>query len=403
MDISAHLGAEIHGLRRDGRGLSLLAVAVGWAVLLGTRMIYPVLLPYFRDAFDLSLTLAGLLVTILWFGSAVGQLPSGVITDRYGGRVVMALGATLVAVALVGVVAASTPIALVVGTGVVGIGQSLYPVARITVLSGLYPDRLGSALGVTMAMGDLGQTVLPPIAGLLAAAFAWQAGLAFAIPMLLLVTVGIWVTLPEHGPPDGGRDAVSARRAKSLLSELRRANVTFVSLILVLYFLTWQAFTGLYPTYLIAVKGLSGSAAGLLFSAFFALGIVVKPLSGAAFDRIGMRNALVVVLVGPAVGLAVLPFVEGFWRLAGVTAAVSLMLGSGTITQSFLANRFSEELRGTGLGLVRGVVGVVGSLGPVIFGGLADRGYFDEGYLLLAAMLVLVVVLTLRLPNAGST
>jgi membrane protein len=64
-------------------------------------MIYPVLLPYFRDAFGLSLTIAGLLVTILWLGSAVGQLPGGIFADRYSERLVLATGAILVAVALV--------------------------------------------------------------------------------------------------------------------------------------------------------------------------------------------------------------------------------------------------------------------------------------------------------------
>nr|WP_231751679.1 MFS transporter [Halogeometricum sp. CBA1124] len=159
----------------------------------------------------------------------------------------------------------------------------------------------------------------------------------------------------------------------------------------------------MYPTYLVEVKELSSSAAGVLFSGFFAVGVLVKPLAGAAYDRIGMRNALVAVLVGPIVGLALLPFVEGFWSLAAVTAVVSTMLGSGAITQSFLSEAFSEDVRGTGLGVVRTSVATLGAAGPVLFGGIADRGYFDEGYLLLAAVLVVVVLLTLRLPTSAQS
>jgi fucose permease len=116
-----------------------------------------------------------------------------------------------------------------------------------------------------------------------------------------------------------------------------------------------------------------------------------------------MRNALVAVLVGPIVGLALLPFVEGFWSLAAVTAVVSTMLGSGAITQSFLSEAFSEDVRGTGLGVVRTSVATLGAAGPVLFGGIADSGYFDEGYLLLAAVLVVVVLLTLRLPTSAQS
>jgi ACS family hexuronate transporter-like MFS transporter len=39
------------------------------------------------------------------------------------------------------------------------------------------------------------------------------------------------------------------------------------------------------------------------------------------------------------------------------------------------------------------------SLGPVLFGAVAERGFFDEGYLSLALLMALVTLLTLRLPS----
>ena len=394
---------EGKALWHGGNGPPLFAVATGWGLLLGTRMIYPILLPYFRDTFDLSLTIAGLLITILWLGSAVGQLPGGMLADRYSERVIMASSAILVGAALVLVVTAPTASILFAATGMVGLSQSLYPIARITILSHMYPERIGSALGVTMATGDLGQTVLPPVAGVLAITYAWQAGLGFLIPLLFVVGVAIWVAVPAHQHAYTGGHTFSAERIRLLFSEIRASKLGFVSVILVLFFLTWQSFTGLYPTYLVEVKGLSSSTAGLLFSAFFACGVVVKPVAGATYDRIGMRRALVIVLAGPAVGLGALPFIEGFWPLVGITALVSTMLGSGAITQSFLADAFSAEIRGTGMGVVRTITAIIGATGPVLFGAIADRGYFDAGYLVLAGLLVVVILLTLRLPRASPT
>lgn len=401
MDIIGAIVTEAKELWDGGKGLSLLVIAVGWGLLLGTRMIYPVLLPYFRDSFDLSLTIAGLLITILWLGSAIGQLPGGILADRFSERLVMTISVFVVGVALSLVVVAPTAGLLFAATGFVGLGQSLYPIARITLLSHIYPDRVGSALGVTMATGDLGQTILPPLAGLLAVSFAWQAGLTFLIPILVIAGVAIWTTLPAQERTSQSGTPLSVARVRLLITDLRESNLLFVSVILVLFFLSWQSFTGLFPTYLVEVKGLPSSTAGLLFSIFFAFGVIVKPLAGAAYDRIGMRNSLVLVLIGPALGLGVLPFIEGFWALAGVTVVVSTMLGSGAITQSFLANAFSTEIRGTGLGVMRTITATIGSTGPVLFGGIADRGYFDEGYLLLAGVLVIVILLTLRLPRSS--
>ena len=210
MSLVASVKREATALRADGKGRSLAVIAGVWGVLLGTRMIYPVLLPYFRETFGLSLSVAGLLVTVLWLGSAVGQFPGGVLADRYSERSVMTVGAAVVAAAVLVVVAAPTAIALFVSTALVGLGQSLYPIARITILADVYPDRIGSAFGVTMATGDLGQTVLPPVAGTIAAAVAWQAGLGVVAPLLLVGAAALWVLLPrtvDSGDGDAGAAA----------------------------------------------------------------------------------------------------------------------------------------------------------------------------------------------------
>lgn len=398
MSLVASVRREARALLADGKGRSLATIAGAWGLLLGTRMIYPVLLPYFRETFGLSLTVAGFLVTILWLGAALGQLPGGILADRYSERSMMTLGTLVVAAAVAGVVAAPSAFLLFAATALIGVGQSLYPIARITMLADIYPERIGSALGATMATGDLGQTVLPPVAAALAAAVAWRAGLGFMAPLLVLAAVALWAALPRTASADaGGVDALSADVARRVLAELRRQNVVFIAFILFLYILVWQAFTGLYPTYLVEEKGLASATASLLFSLFFAVGVVVKPVAGATYDRIGIRLSLVMVLAGPVVGFALLPVVEGLPALVAVTALVSPMLGSGAITQSYFSDAFSEEVRGTGLGVVRTATATLGAGGPVLFGTLADRGYFDEGYWLLGAVLFVVVVLTLRI------
>jgi len=128
----------------------------------------------------------------------------------------------------------------------------------------------------------------------------------------------------------------------------------------------------------------------------------VKPVAGAAYDRLGMKLTLVLVLLGPIGGFVLLPIIEGFWPLALVTVLVSTMLGTGAITQSFLSDAIPDDIQGTGLGIVRTTSSTLGAAGPVLFGALADRGYFDEGYVLLAAVLAVVVLLTLRLPASAA-
>lgn len=400
MSLVASIRAEAASLLGRGKGKILAPVAVGWGLLVGSRMVYPVVLPNLRELFDLSLSTAGLLVTVLWLGSAVGQLPSGVLTDRYTERRMMVTSTLTVAAALSLVVIAPTALLLYGATALVGIGMSLYPIARITILTETYPDRLGSALGVTMATGDLGQTLFPPLAGVLTAVLAWQFGFGVLIPSLLVVALALWVALPDTSTNDTDGTELSVERLRYVVSELWSPALVFMTVVLFLFIFIWQTFSAFYPTYLAEEKGLSETVASALFGLFFGFGVVVKPLAGSAYDRIGMRRSLVIVLVGPVIGLVLLPFADGVWALVGITALVSTMLGTGAITQSYLSELFADDMRGTGLGAVRTTAATLGASGPVLFGVVADRGYFDEGYLALAGIMVVIVLLTLWMPES---
>ncbi|ELY63679.1 MFS transporter [Natronobacterium gregoryi] len=400
MNVRTAVGDELKALWAGGKGTSLVVVATAWGLLVGARMIYPVVLPYLQDTYGLSLSVAGLLVTVLWLFGSLGQLPGGLLADRYDERLLLTASTLIVAVALGAVVTSASPVVLFLATAVWGLGHSLYPIARITFLSNRYADRLGSALGVTMATGDVGQTVLPPIAAAIAAAVAWQAGLGFVAPLLFLGSIVIFVVLPTTGSSTEPANSTSLRDTLGILTELRNPAMGFMSAILFLYIFIWQSFTAFYPTYLTSVKELSPSVASLLFGLFFAVGVVVKPVAGAAYDRIGMRGSLVIVLLPPVVGFTLLPLVDSVWVLVGVTALISTMLGSGAITQSYLADSFSEEMQGTGLGVIRTATATLGAGGPVLFGVIADYGFFDQGYFALAGIMAVVILLTLRMPRS---
>lgn len=400
MNVRTVLRREVKGLWGDGKGTSLGAVAIAWGLLNGGRMVYPVIIPYLQTAYDLSLTVAGLLVSVLWFFAAIGQLPGGVLADRYNERTLMGASTIIVAVALGLVITASSPVILFSATAIWGVGHSLYPIARITFLSNLYSERLGSALGVTMATGDIGQTVLPPVATVLAAAIAWQVSLGFVAPLLILAGIIIFATSSNQNSIERPTSTESIWDTVDVLTELRTPAMGFMTGILFLYMFIWQSFTAFYPTYLTSVKGLSPSVASILFGFFFAVGVLVKPVAGAAYDRIGMRRSLIGILTPAVAGFLFLPVIDNIWFLVGITALISTMLGTGAVTQSFLADSFSDEIQGTGLGVVRTITAALAAGGPVVFGVIADYGYFDAGYVVLAMIMAVVIGLTLRMPKA---
>jgi len=297
-DVSASKRA-IAELRSGGRRKTLLAVAFGWFLSISVRMIYPALLPHLRGAYDLTLTTAGLLLTVLRIAYAVGQLPGGILADWAGERLLLIASSLLAATMFALVVVAESVVVPFLATALFGAGTALYGVSRFTILNETHSDQLGTATGVTMAAGDLGNAVMPPAAGFVAAAVAWQYGFGIAVPLFVLAAVGLWTTLPRQEP---AATPLSESLADDVVPTLSRPVVLRGTALLVLWSVIIQAFTGFYPTYLVDLKGVSVVVATALFGFFFALGILLKPIAGQAYDSMGVRIPLLAIT--SAAGLA---------------------------------------------------------------------------------------------------
>jgi MFS family permease len=327
-------------------------------------------------------------------------LPGGILADKFGERRILVVSTVISAGTIAFVAAATSAPVLFAATTLFGLGTALYGVSRFTALSEIYPDNDGSAIGVTMAAGEAGNVVMPALAGVVAAAVAWQLGFGIAVPLFVLVGVGLWLFVPERTADDESAiDSVSADAARYIFEEISRPSILLVGLLQILGYSIWQAFTGFYPTYLIEVKGFSSSVAAGLFALFFATGIVVQPVSGTAYDRIGLNRILPIIMGLTAVGMVAVSFVESFWAVVAATAVLSSLLGQATVTLSYITSALPRDMRGTGLGAIRTVYMGLGAASPILFGAFADRGFFDEGFLVLAAVAAVVSLLSLRISD----
>lgn len=399
MEPLSRFGRTVTELRSDGRGAILVTIAAGWFFSLGVRMVYPALLPHIRTAYGLDLTTAGLLLTALWVAYALGQLPGGVLADRIGEGTVMTASTLVSAGMLTMAVTAGSAEMLFLATVLFGLATALYGIARFTALSDLYPENDGAAIGVTMGAGDMGNAVLPPVAGLLAAVFAWQHGLGFTIPLFVAITVALWATVPARtSGSTSAVDSLSFGTVRYVGSAVLRPSIVTVVSVQILLYWVFQAFTGFYPTYLIEEKGLPSTLATGLFGLFFALGILIKPLSGSAYDRFGVKRPLRAVVVILTIALALLPFVDQLPFLVALTVPLSLLLGYAAITLPYMTSALPADVQSTGLGVLRATYMTIGAMSPVVFGAVAERGFFDQGFVALAAMAGATLLLTARIP-----
>jgi MFS family permease len=384
-------------LRGGGRGWLFVVVTVGWLLSIGTRQVFPALLPQVRTALDLDLTGAGLILTALWLAYALSQFPGGVLGDRFGARAVLVAST---AVTGVGVLVAATAPAVetfVLGTVVFGAGTGLFSTTRMTLVSDVYPRVAATALGLNQAAGNVGTATLPVVVGLLAATtLGWRGGLGLMIVPFAATIVGLWLTVPKRSrKPTERRDDRSVRLA--VTSVLQPAPQLALGMLFTMG-LVYQGFTSFYPTYLVTTKPVSDSTAALLFGLFFATGVAVQPLAGAASDRIGTRATLVGCVVTTGVALAVLTVADDLLVLVPLTVLLGAQLGFWPVANSHVIAILPDAVQGSGFGLIRTTYLVVAAGSPTVIGLLADLGRFDEAFLLLAGSAGVALLFVLRLP-----
>jgi sugar phosphate permease len=163
----------------------LAAGTVAQATFSASTVGLGVMTPVLREEYGLSLGQIGALLSAAWFGACVTLLPWGLAADRYGERLVLALGLAGSAVCLVGAADAGSfevLFGLLVVAGATG--ASVNSASGRAVMFWFSPRERGLALGIRQTAVPLGALlvaiVVPPLAaeGGSKAAFLFLAGLS---------------------------------------------------------------------------------------------------------------------------------------------------------------------------------------------------------------------------------
>lgn len=403
MNIYARVRNIVSPLWSEGRGWILLFVAFGWLLTLGTRYVFPALFPHLRSTLGLNLTTLGTLYTLLWATYAVGQFPAGFVGDVIGVRRTLTYSTLLSAVALLFIGFVTSFELLVVGMVLFGATSALYGPARFTIMTRIYPEYAGTAIGLTQASGQIGNVVLPAVSGVVATLFVWQAGFLYIIPLFVLAGIGIWAVAPSPRDADTeageGPDSPSVRGIVAItFSPLTIVLTGILSLAVFII----QGLTAFYPTYLVEMKELSPTTAATAFALLFASATVVQPVAGTLNDRIGTQRALLLIAGVLVVSLPLITLTTTFSQIIVVTVLLGGIFGTTPIVLTFLTKSLPEEIQGSGIGLVRTVYFLIASTGSFVVGSLADQGLFDESFFLLGTLALVIFVSTLfigRLPS----
>lgn len=180
--------------------ITLVGVAHGMSHFF--HMILAPLFPWLKDAFALSYAELGLLMSVFFVVSGIGQALAGFVVDRVGARAVLFFGMACLALSAFALSAAQNYGMLLLGSMLAGLGNSVFHPSDFTILNmRVSTVRLGYAFSIHGISGNLGWAAAPVFLVTLAGLFDWRTAL-FAAAFLPLLVLAVLVRYRDVLQPE---------------------------------------------------------------------------------------------------------------------------------------------------------------------------------------------------------
>lgn len=359
------------------------------------QLTLPPLFPHIRTAFDVPYAALGLVLSVFYAASGIGQAVSGFLVDRLGARRVLLAGMALFAGAVAALGLAPTyavllPIALAAGAG----NSVFHPADYAILTASVSPGRLARAYGVHGILGNAGWILGPLLVVSVTGLAGWRAALLTAGGLSLAATGALALATR---PLAAHRELRGQPAGQPLAADLRLLLSPPILAAFAYFMLLSTAFVGIQTFSVAAMAALYATplplATGALTAFFFgnAAGILA---GGVLADRVGRHDLVVATglllaaaltaLVGsgrlPLLLLTLAMGLVGFWL--GLTSPSRDMLVRAVTPRGASGKVFGFVYSGLDLGSL---------LAPPVYGWLLDRHEPRAMFALAAALMLLTI------------
>ena len=386
-------------MKFDSRRTNLAACCVVHGLQDGLGAALYVLLPVLAQVFGLSYSQIGIIRAATNTAMAIFEIPSGVLAERYGERVLLAFGLACAGVGFLLLPLSQGFVGLTLCLLIAGVGAAFqHALSSAIVVSSFDAHGRRGALGVYNAAGDAGKLALAAASSVaIGIGVSWQ-GIAVGFGMTAILGACVLLYALRLTGAGGALAGSHPHTAKPVLAPgwgindrsgfaILSAITSLVSLVQGT-FLTFIAFIMIekdVPTHLAA------SAVVLTLIG----GMVGKFACGFLAGRFGIVRSLILVQLLTAlclVGVLGAPTLIGFCLLPIVGV---FLQGSSSITYATVSDFVDSGKQSRGFALIYSLSSAASILGPVCF------GYIGDVHGLAPAMLGMVVLVLLPLVLCG--
>ncbi len=381
-----------------------------------SQLLLAPLFPWLKDAFQVSYTELGFLMTLFFVVSCAVQTASGFLVDRFGPRPILFFGLALIGLAAMGYASSTSYAMLALSAIVGGIGNGVFHPVDYTLLNRkVNPVRLGHAYSVHGITGSLGWALAPAMLVPITLLASWRVALVCAGVLAWSVLLLMWLNRSKLAlAPASQPVRVQAAQAGAAAAAPREGELDFLRIPAV-----WMCFAFFFfnAMALSVVQAFAPEAARQLHEfplTLVALCLTIFMVSAAAGMVLGgflaSDPSRCERIVGAGFGIAAgVALVVGFLPVPGMAIPVLFGLmgfasGIAGPSRDLLVKRSTpDNATGRVYGVVYAGLDIGQAISPLIFGRLMDHGNYQGVWLGLAVVQGLLIFSAFRVRRVRRT
>ena len=369
------------------RGFFLLISLVGGLAILSSTMSKTPVLPLFAQHLGASPEEIGWIVIASTIPGILISFPAGAIADFFGKRRVIIASLVVFATAPLLYLPVADPWQLMAVRFYHGFATAIFGTVATAAIAERYPDRRGAMLSTYSSITIVGRTIAPFLGGFLISTASFHSVfVACAVSgIIALITGGM---LPREVAA-GDRQVAFPQFFAALRTVLQSRAIVATSLIEAGQYLVYGAIEAFLALYAVSI-GIPAWQVGIILGVQLVSVVAIKPVMGMLSDRVGRQAIILPGLLLGAIGVGLLPLGSDTFTLSLLSLLYGISFAAVTSSTSALVADLSKQGQfGASIGVLRTIMDVGQTIGPVLTGFVVGVWGFGIAFALLACVLML--------------
>ena len=406
-----------------------VVVATAFCVALvayGVQYSFGIFIEPLKADFGWSGTLVGGAASLFMFSRGALAILTGRFTDRYGPRIIVAIGGLFLGLGLIltSQISAAWQLYLFYGL-MAGFGLSIAYAPLMATASRWFVSKRGLAIGIVAAGIGAGTAVIPPLARYLIATYEGWSKPYIILGLLAWVIIIPGALLLRRSPEEKGllplgktesiagaeensniakkEDSLTSERAGFSLKDAAHTRAFWLLLAIIIFWSTCVQMAMMYIYPHATDLSIPGVVAANFLSVIGISSIIGRLVMGAVSDRLGGKRTLVICLILQALAMFWLLRATDIWMLYLFAAAFGFAYGGCVPLLPVIAGEIFEL---KSIGAIVGVqmlgVAIGGAIGPLLGGYVFDvtaSYYFAFMVSGMCTIIALILLAFIRAPR----